>query len=117
MGSLDEAAMHGEVFPVLILVAWEVSLLLSFLYLSQDNGTHRFTAGFVAGLIVNGFGRRHGLLNTYVEYFTHLSVTDAQTFVEAEGLDALPNISQYKLDFPKLKKSEDSFFFLVFVSR
>ena len=65
MGSLDEAAVHGEVFPVLILVAWEVSLLLSFLYLSQDNGRHRFTAGFVAGLIViDAFGRRHGLLNT-----------------------------------------------------
>ena len=32
---------------------------------------------------------------------------DAQSLVEAEGSDALPNLSQYTLDFPKLKKSEN----------
>ena len=97
----------------MVLAAWQVS----FLYLSKNGGInkwgdrHRFTAGFVAELIVNGFRRCHGLLNAYVEHFTHFSVTDAQSFVEAEGSDALPNLSQYKLDFSKLKKSEVSFFF------
>ncbi|KIJ99806.1 hypothetical protein K443DRAFT_8140 [Laccaria amethystina LaAM-08-1] len=72
------------------------------------HGRHRFTAGFVAELIVNGFRRCHGLLNAYVEHFTHFNVTDAQSFVEAEkGSDALPNLSQYKLDFSKLKKNSD----------
>lgn len=66
---------------------------------------HRFTAGFVAELLRNGFRRPHGLLNAYVEHFTNFNVTDAITFVEEEGTDSLPVLSQYKLDFSKLKKS------------
>ena len=31
------------------------------------------------------------------------------SFVKAEGSDALPNLSQYKLDFSKLKKSASHF--------
>ncbi|TFK35170.1 hypothetical protein BDQ12DRAFT_325383 [Crucibulum laeve] len=71
------------------------------------HGRHRFTAGFVAELLVNGFRRPHGLLNAYIQHFTHFNVTDAQNFVEAEGEEALPILSQYKLDFSKLKKNSD----------
>jgi len=66
---------------------------------------YRFTSGYVSELILNGLRRPHGLLNTYVEHFTSFKVTDAPLFVASEGLDALPILSQYKLDFSKLKKS------------
>ena len=36
------------------------------------------------------------------------------SFVKAEGSDALLDLSQYKLDFSKLKKSERFLLFLVF---
>ena len=70
---------------------------------------HRFTAGYVSELLINGFKRPHGLLNAYVQHFTGFNVTDASTFVKAEGSDALPLLSQYKLDFSKLKKSLSMF--------
>ena len=66
---------------------------------------HRFTAGYVSELLINGFKRPHGLLNAYVQHFTDFNVTDASTFVKAEGSDPLPLLSQYRLDFSKLKKS------------
>jgi len=66
---------------------------------------YRFTSGYVSELILNGLRRPHGLLNAYVEHFTSFKVTDAPLFVASEGLDALPILSQYKLDFSKLKKS------------
>ena len=66
---------------------------------------YRFTAGYVAELLSNGFRRPHGLLNAYVEHFTNFSVTDASAFVKAEGTDPLPVLSQYRLDFSKLRKS------------
>ena len=83
--------------------AFFVSLELS----EIDKGVyrHRFTAGYVSELLINGFKRPHGLLNAYVQYFTGFNITDASTFVEAEGSEALPLLSQYKLDFSKLKKS------------
>ena len=36
----------------------------------------------------------------------HFTVTDAQSFIEAEDSDTLQNLSQYELDFSKLNKSE-----------
>lgn len=66
---------------------------------------YRFTAGFVAELLVDGFKRPHGLLNAYVQHFTNFNVTDAPFFIKAEGSDPLPLLSQYRLDFSKLKKS------------
>lgn len=65
---------------------------------------HRFTAGYVAELLYNGFHRPHTLLNTYIAHFTHFNPTDARTFVEAEGTRAIPISSRYKLDFLKLTK-------------
>ncbi|KAJ3505936.1 hypothetical protein NLJ89_g7152 [Agrocybe chaxingu] len=60
-----------------------------------------------AELLQNGFKRPHGLLKAYVEHFTNFKITDAMSLVTLEGLDALPVLSQYKLDFSKLKKNSD----------
>ncbi|CAA7263844.1 unnamed protein product [Cyclocybe aegerita] len=60
-----------------------------------------------AELLQNGFKRPHGLLNAYVEHFTNFKITDAVSLVASESLDALPVLSQYKLDFSKLKKNGD----------
>ena len=93
----------------MVLVAWEVwsALFMSLESFETVEGffRHRFTAGYVSELLINGFKRPHGLLNAYVQHFTGFNVTDASTFVEAESSDALPLLSQYKLDFSKLKKS------------
>ncbi|KAF8901314.1 hypothetical protein CPB84DRAFT_1777551, partial [Gymnopilus junonius] len=62
------------------------------------HGRYRFTAGYVSELLSNGFRRPHGLLNAYVQHFTNFS---------AEGADPLPVLSQYRLDFSKLKKNSD----------
>lgn len=59
----------------------------------------------MAELLLNGLKRPHGLLNAYVEHFTEFRVTDAVAFVSSEGDEGLPVLSQYKLDFFKLKKS------------
>jgi hypothetical protein len=59
----------------------------------------------LAELLLDGFKRPHGLLNAYVEHFTNFKATDAVSLVNSEGQDALPVLSQYKLDFSKLKKS------------
>ncbi|KAF9482872.1 hypothetical protein BDN70DRAFT_379948 [Pholiota conissans] len=71
------------------------------------HGRYRFTAGYVAELLLNGFKRPHGLLNAYVQHFTSFHITDAPHFVEDEGLEPLPVLSQYRLDFSKLKKNND----------
>ncbi|KDR71862.1 hypothetical protein GALMADRAFT_281689 [Galerina marginata CBS 339.88] len=71
------------------------------------HGRYRFTAGYVSELLLNGFRRPHGLLNAYVQHFTNFSVTDASLFTSAEGVDPLPVLSQYRLDFSKLKKNSD----------
>ncbi|KIM37392.1 hypothetical protein M413DRAFT_20297 [Hebeloma cylindrosporum] len=71
------------------------------------HGRYRFTAGFVAELLVDGFKRPHGLLNAYVQHFTNFNVTDAPFFTKAEGSGPLPLLSQYRLDFSKLKKNGD----------
>lgn len=60
----------------------------------------------MAELLRDGFKRPHGLLNAYVEHFSSFKVTDATSFVNSEGQGPLPVLSQYKLDFHKLKKSE-----------
>lgn len=67
---------------------------------------YRFTTGYVAELLLNGFKQPHGLLNAYVQHFTNFTVTDALRFVQNEGTEALPIMSQYRLDFSKLKRSE-----------
>ncbi|KAF8228667.1 hypothetical protein L208DRAFT_1424348 [Tricholoma matsutake] len=64
-------------------------------------GRHRFTAGYVAELLDNGFHKPHTLLNAYIEYFTHFNPTDARIFVEAEGSGSIPISLRYKLDFSK----------------
>lgn len=97
----------------MVLVAWEVWFCLFHVALNHWKLTrvffrHRFTAGYVSELLINGFKRPHGLLNAYVQHFTGFNVTDASKFVNAEGSDALPLLSQYKLDFSKLKKSRSS---------
>ncbi|KXN84651.1 hypothetical protein AN958_12029 [Leucoagaricus sp. SymC.cos] len=56
------------------------------------HGRHRFTAGYVVELILNGFQQPHRLLNAYVEQ---------------EAQDPLPKFSQYKLDFSKIKNNSD----------
>ncbi|RDB22393.1 hypothetical protein Hypma_010467 [Hypsizygus marmoreus] len=71
------------------------------------HGRHRFTAGYVAELLANGFQRPHTLLNTYIEYFTEFSPTDAPEFVKAEGPGPIAISSRYKLDFSKLIKNGD----------
>ena len=96
----------------MVLVAWEV---WSAFHVALNHWKltsffrHRFTAGYVSELLINGFKRPHGLLNAYIQHFTGFNVTDASTFVKEEGSDALPLLSQYKLDFSKLKKSLSSF--------
>ena len=59
----------------------------------------------MAELLLNGFKRPHGLLNAYVQHFTDFAVTDAPQFAQNEGMEALPIMSQYRLDFSKLKRS------------
>ncbi|KAF9552856.1 hypothetical protein CPC08DRAFT_822630 [Agrocybe pediades] len=71
------------------------------------HGRHRFTAGYVAELLLNGFSRPHGLLNAYIQHFTDFSVTDGTLLIKQESTDSLPVLSQYKLDFSKLKKNSD----------
>ncbi|KAH9475550.1 hypothetical protein JR316_0012665 [Psilocybe cubensis] len=71
------------------------------------HGRYRFTAGYVSELLLNGLKRPHGLLNAYVQHFANFNVTDASMFVKQEGKEALPVLSQYKLDFSKLKKNSD----------
>ncbi|KAF8970889.1 hypothetical protein BDZ97DRAFT_1694140 [Flammula alnicola] len=71
------------------------------------HGRYRFTAGYVSELLLNGFRRPHGLLNAYVQHFTNFNVTDAPEFIRGEGSDPLPVLSQYRLDFSKLKKNSD----------
>ncbi|KAF8808854.1 hypothetical protein BYT27DRAFT_7285678 [Phlegmacium glaucopus] len=71
------------------------------------HGRHRFTAGYVSDLLIDCFKRPHGLLNAYVKHFTDFEITDASMFVKAEGSDALPLLSHYKLDFSKLMKNTD----------
>ncbi|KAF5378063.1 hypothetical protein D9615_007518 [Tricholomella constricta] len=66
---------------------------------------HRFTAGYIAELLKNGFQRPHALLNAYIEYFTDFKPTDAQDFVLAEGQGPISISSRYKLDFHKLTKT------------
>ncbi|KAG6827376.1 hypothetical protein H0H92_012050 [Tricholoma furcatifolium] len=68
------------------------------------HGRHRFTAGYVAELLDNGFQNPHRLLNKYIEFFTDFMPTDAQQFVDAEG-SAVSISSRYRLDFRKLTKS------------
>jgi hypothetical protein len=79
-------------------------MLLESLEIDRVFFRHRFTAGYVSELLINGFKRPHGLLNAYVQHFTGFNVTDASTFVKAEGSDALPLLSQYKLDFSKAEE-------------
>lgn len=67
---------------------------------------YRFTTGYVAELLLNGLNRPHRLLNAYVEHFTAFRITDAVSFVSSEGDEVLPVLTQYKVDFFKLKKSE-----------
>lgn len=68
--------------------------------------SHRFTAGYVAELIRNGFRQPHRLLNAYVQHFTKFSISDADKYVEHEEQQDLPKLSQYRLDFSKLRESE-----------
>ncbi|KJA20635.1 hypothetical protein HYPSUDRAFT_141950 [Hypholoma sublateritium FD-334 SS-4] len=71
------------------------------------HGRYRFTTGYVAELLLNGFKRPHGLLNAYIQHFTNFAVTDALRLVQNEGTEALPIMSQYRLDFSKLKRNSD----------
>ena len=66
---------------------------------------HRFTAGYIAELLNNGFQRPHSLLNSYITAFTQFTPTDAFDFTVAEGPDVIPISSRYTLDFHKLNKS------------
>ncbi|KAG6872270.1 hypothetical protein C0995_011369 [Termitomyces sp. Mi166 len=67
---------------------------------------HRFTAGYIAELLNNGFKSPHTLLNRYIEFFTDFRPTDAQKYVDAEDSTVLIS-SRYRLDFHKLVKSPD----------
>ncbi|KAF9522898.1 hypothetical protein CPB83DRAFT_776352 [Crepidotus variabilis] len=71
------------------------------------HGRYRFTSGYVAELVFNGLRRPHGLLNAYIQHFTHFNVTDAASFVLEEDTTPLPVLSLYKPDFEKLKKNSD----------
>ncbi|XP_006457031.1 hypothetical protein AGABI2DRAFT_122905 [Agaricus bisporus var. bisporus H97] len=71
------------------------------------HGRHRFTAGYVAELIRNGFRQPHRLLNAYVQHFTKFSISDADKYVEHEEQQDLPKLSQYRLDFSKLRENTD----------
>ncbi|KAF5335766.1 hypothetical protein D9611_009667 [Ephemerocybe angulata] len=70
------------------------------------HGRHRFTAGYVSELLLNGFEQPHALLNAYVHHFSGFTVTDGADFIEPQT-EPLPVLSQYKLDFSKLNKRED----------
>ena len=90
----------------MVLATWQVSNKQKSHGVTEQQITrYRFTTGYVAELLLNGLKRPHGLLNAYVEHFTEFRVTDAVAFVSSEGDEALPVLSQYKLDFFKLKKS------------
>lgn len=56
-------------------------------------------------LLLNGFRQPHSLLNAYILHFSGFRVTDGQEYVDQEEQTPLPVLSQYKLDFSKLKKS------------
>ena len=75
---------------------------------------YRFTTGYVAELLLNGFKRPHGLLNAYIQHFTNFNVTDASHLVKLEGSESLPTFSQYRLDFSKLKKSAIVFSYMLY---
>ncbi|KAF6752402.1 hypothetical protein DFP72DRAFT_904796, partial [Ephemerocybe angulata] len=68
------------------------------------HGRHRFTAGYVSELLLNGFEQPHALLNAYVHHFSGFTVTDGADFIEPQT-EPLPVLSQYKLDFSKLNKT------------
>ena len=69
---------------------------------------HRVTAGYyVSKLLVIMVYSTH-TFNT-----TGFNVTEASTFVEQEGSDALSLLSKYKVDFLKLKKSLSSDLFFL----
>ena len=69
---------------------------------------HRFTAGYVSELLIDGFKQPHALLNVYIHHFSGFSVTDGLSYIEPQQ-EPLPVLSQYKLDFSKLNKRMSPF--------
>ncbi|KAF8656140.1 hypothetical protein AX16_002742 [Volvariella volvacea WC 439] len=69
-------------------------------------GRHRFTAGFVAALLENGFQSPHSILNEYISHFSGFRPTDGEAFVKAEGSISIIIPSRHRFNFEKLKKND-----------
>jgi hypothetical protein len=64
----------------------------------------------VTELLVHGYRQPHRLLNAYIRQFTGFDPTDGHEAVleeEQENLQRLMLETRYKLDFKKLKESEE----------
>ena len=73
---------------------------------------HRFAAGYVTELLVHGYRHPHRLLNAYIRQFTGFDPTDGsdEAVLEEEQEKLQQRLvleTRYKLDFIKLKESED----------